>query len=192
MKKLIAYDLGTGGIKASLFSEDGDSLADVFIQYKTYFPQEHFVEQRPMDWWDHVCAATKKLLVTSGSPASDIACVALSGHSLVAVPLDSRGSLLADQVPIWCDMRAKEEAVELFSRLDYDSWYMTTGNGDPAECYTVAKLMWMKKHQPVLYRQIHKILGSKDFINYMLTGTICTDPSYASGFGVFNLLKMGL
>ena len=171
MKKLIAYDLGTGGIKASLFSEDGDSLADVFIQYKTYFPQEHFVEQRPMDWWDHVCVATKKLLVTSGSPASDIACVALSGHSLVAVPLDSRGSLLADQVPIWCDMRAKEEAEELFSRLDYDSWYMTTGNGDPAECYTVAKLMWMKKHQPVLYRQIHKILGSKDFINYCLLYT---------------------
>ena len=50
MKKLIAYDLGTGGIKASLFSEDGASLSDVFIQYETYFPQEHFVEQRPMDW----------------------------------------------------------------------------------------------------------------------------------------------
>ena len=59
MKKLIAYDLGTGGIKASLFSEDGASLSDVFIQYETYFPQEHFVEQRPMDWWDHVCAATQ-------------------------------------------------------------------------------------------------------------------------------------
>lgn len=37
MKKLIAYDLGTGGIKASLFSEDGASLSDVFIQYETYF-----------------------------------------------------------------------------------------------------------------------------------------------------------
>ena len=189
MKKLIAYDLGTGGIKASLFSEDGASLSDVFIQYETYFPQEHFVEQRPMDWWDHVCAATQKLLLTSGSSASDIACVALSGHSLVAVPLDSMGRLLADQVPIWCDMRAKEEAGELFSQLDYDRWYLTTGNGDPAECYTITKLMWMKKHRPGLYSQIHKILGSKDFINYMLTGTMCTDPSYASGFGVFNLLK---
>jgi xylulokinase len=45
----------------------------------------------------------------------------------------------------------------------------------------------MKKHQPKLYSRIYKILGSKDFINYMLTGTMCTDPSYASGFGVFNL-----
>jgi xylulokinase len=187
MKKLIAYDLGTGGIKASLFSENGTSLADVFIQYDTLFPKERFVEQRPMDWWNHVCQATRQLLDKSKSDAADIACVALSGHSLVAVPLDRNGTLLADQVPIWCDMRAEEEAVELFKDLDYDQWYLTTGNGDPAECYTVTKLMWMKKHQPELYSRIYKILGSKDFINYMLTGTMCTDPSYASGFGVFNL-----
>lgn len=187
MKKLIAYDLGTGGIKASLFSENGASLADVFIQYDTLFPKERFVEQRPMDWWNHVCQATRQLLDKSESDAADIAGVALSGHSLVAVPLDRNGTLLADQVPIWCDMRAEEEAVELFKDLDYDQWYLTTGNGDPAECYTVTKLMWMKKHQPELYSRVYKILGSKDFINYMLTGTMCTDPSYASGFGVFNL-----
>ena len=60
--KLIAYDLGTGGIKASLFDVEGNSLAEVFRQYETYFPSEKFVEQRPMDWWDGVCRATKLLL----------------------------------------------------------------------------------------------------------------------------------
>lgn len=29
--KLIAYDLGTGGIKASLFDVKGNSLAEVFL-----------------------------------------------------------------------------------------------------------------------------------------------------------------
>ena len=38
--KLIAYDLGTGGIKSSLFDENGHSLAESFIQYETYFPQK--------------------------------------------------------------------------------------------------------------------------------------------------------
>ncbi|EHI57285.1 MAG: xylulokinase [Hungatella hathewayi] len=187
MKKLIAYDLGTGGIKASLFSEKGTSLADVFIQYDTLFGAEHFVEQRPMDWWNHVCTATRQLLASSNSTASEIAGVALSGHSLVAVPISRDGKLLAEQVPIWCDMRATQEARELFTRLDYNQWYCTTGNGDPAECYTITKLMWMKNHQPDLYADTYKILGSKDFINYMLTGVLCTDPSYASGFGVFHL-----
>lgn len=189
MKKLIAYDLGTGGIKASLFSEDGISLAHTFIQYETFFPYPFFAEQRPMDWWNHVCQATKHLLNVSNTAPEEIACAALSGHSLAAVPISASGELLKEQIPIWSDMRAREEARQLFSVLDYDNWYSITGNGDPAECYTVAKLMWMKAHEPQIYKNTYKILGSKDFINYMLTGVMCTDPSYASGFGVFNLMK---
>jgi xylulokinase len=61
MRNLIAYDLGTGGIKASLFNGKGDSLSDVFIQYETFFPADKFFEQRPMDWWNGVCEATKLL-----------------------------------------------------------------------------------------------------------------------------------
>lgn len=187
--KLIAYDLGTGGIKASLFDVDGNSLAEVFQQYETYFPADKFTEQKPMDWWNGVCDATKLLLKKSGCKAEEIACAALSGHSLVAVPLDKAGNLLLDQVPIWCDMRATDQVDKFFKDLSYESWYQTTGNGDPAECYTILKLMWMKEHQPEIFEKTDKILGSKDFVNYKFTGRICTDPSYASGFGVFNLLK---
>ncbi len=187
--KLIAYDLGTGGIKASLFDVNGISLAEVFQQYETYFPAEKHVEQKPMDWWRGVCRATRLLLEKSGCLSDEIACAALSGHSLVAVPLDENGSLLSDQVPIWSDMRAVSQTKQFFKELSYESWYQTTGNGDPAECYTILKLMWMRENQPEIFEKTHKILGSKDFVNYMFTGNICTDPSYASGFGVFNLLK---
>lgn len=187
--KLIAYDLGTGGIKASLFSADGASHAKLFRQYKTFFPRDKFVEQRPLDWWNAVCYATNKLLQDSRTSPEEIACVALSGHSLVAVPIDPLGELLSEQVPIWCDMRANREAEEFFTHVSYEDWYTATGNGDPPETYTILKLMWMKRHQPQLYQNIDTILGSKDFINYKLTGVKCTDPSYASGFGVFNLRK---
>ena len=187
--KLIAYDLGTGGIKASLFDVDGNSLAEVFQQYETFFPVNKFAEQRPMDWWDGVCNATHMLLKKSNCQPEEIACTALSGHSLVAVPLDKDGNVLLDQVPIWCDMRAGDQIPEFFKDLSYEEWYTTTGNGDPEECYTILKLMWMRQHQPEIFYNTYKILGSKDFVNYKFTGTICTDPSYASGFGVFNLMK---
>ena len=187
--KLIAYDLGTGGIKASLFDAEGISHAEIFNQYETYFPKEKFCEQRPIDWWTNVCAATKKLLAHSQCLPEEIACVSLSGHSLVSVPLDKDGKLLLEQVPIWCDMRADDQIQKFFQDLPYDKWYSTTGNGDPEECYTILKLMWMKEHQPAIFAETSKILGSKDYVNYRLTGRICTDPSYASGFGVFNLKK---
>lgn len=185
--KLIAWDLGTGGIKASLFDASGRSLAQVFRQYDTFFPRDKWVEQRPLDWWEAVCAATGSLLRESRCNPADIACAALSGHSLVAVPLDRNGRLLKDRVPIWCDMRSFDQVPLFFKDLSYEDWYTTTGNGDPPETYTVLKLMWMKAHEPEIFGQIDKILGSKDFINYKLTGRICTDPSYASGFGVFDL-----
>lgn len=189
MKKIIAYDLGTGGIKASLFSEDGTSLAEMFQQYDTLFPEDKFCEQRPADWWEGVCKATRILLEKSNSLKEEIAGVALSGHSLVAVPFDDQGCQLLDQVPIWCDMRAVKQSEDFFKKISYPQWYETTGNGDPAECYTIFKLMWLKEHKPDIFHRTHKILGSKDFINYKFTGQMCTDPSYASGFGVFHLLN---
>lgn len=37
-EKVISYDLGTGGIKASLFNRDGETLHSVFIPYPTAYP----------------------------------------------------------------------------------------------------------------------------------------------------------
>jgi hypothetical protein len=65
-----------------------------------------------------------------------------------------------------------------FRNVSYENWYNTTGNGDPAECYSIMKLMWIQKHMPDVYRHIRTVLGSKDFINYMLTGRMCTDLFY--------------
>lgn len=186
---IIAYDLGTGGIKASLFNESGEPVASHFISYPTFFPQDKWHEQRPSDWWNGVCESTKALLGKSGTRPEEIACVALSGHSLVAVPLDENGELLTETVPIWSDTRASGCLEDFFSQLSYEDWYMATGNGDPAECYSIVKLMWMKKHRPDIFKKTRMVLGSKDYINYKLTGIKCTDPSYASGFGTFNLLE---
>ncbi|GHT84926.1 pentose kinase [Bacteroidia bacterium] len=187
--KIIAFDLGTGGIKASIFDENGNSQAESFISYPTFYPHNQWHEQRPLDWWKGVCQSTSILLGKSGISPAEIACVSLSGHSLVAAPLNKKGELLTEFVPIWSDTRAGDCTADFFSELDYEDWYKITGNGDPAECYSILKLMWMKKHQPEVFKEVDKIVGSKDYINYKLTGLIATDPSYASGFGVFNLLK---
>ncbi len=185
--KIIAYDLGTGGIKASLHNERGDSLLTTFIAYDTFYPQNKYHEQRPSDWWDGVCRSTRLILEKSGTKANEIEALALSGHSLVAAPIGRNGELLLEQVPIWSDTRAEKEASDFFHEIPYDDWYHCTGNGDPAECYSIMKLMWMKRNQPEIFSKTRYVLGSKDYINYRLTGNFFTDQSYASGTGAFNL-----
>lgn len=183
----IAYDLGTGGIKASLYNENIETLCKVFTEYPTYYPKAGYHEQRPGDWWNGVVESTKTLLKKANVAPEDIACVSLSGHSLVALPMAADGSLLLEQVPIWSDTRPDKEVDTFFSKVDETEWYLTTGNGFPAPCYSIFKLMWMKKHQPEIFAKTHKFLGSKDYINYMLTGAMCTDYSYASGVGCYDL-----
>lgn len=187
MKTIISYDLGTGGVKASLYGETGQTLAKTFVEYDTYYPGANMHEQRPLDWWDGVVKSTKSLLQAADASGEDVACIALSGHSLVAVPVNAEGKILLEQVPIWSDTRAQEQVDEFFTKVNSAHWYMTTGNGFPAPCYSIFKLMWMKKYMPQVFGSVHKVLGSKDYINMMLTGALYTDFSYASGTGAYDL-----
>lgn len=186
--RLIAYDLGTGGIKASLYNGRLETVAKSFMEYPTLYPRSNMHEQRPGDWWDGVVKSTEALLKASGTDPMDVACIALSGHSCVAVPLDENLRPVADTVPIWSDTRAGEEIAEFFSGVDEEEWYLATGNGFPASCYSLFKLMWFRKHCPEQYARTRKVAGSKDYINLLLTGKLYTDPSYASSTGAY-LLK---
>jgi xylulokinase len=186
-KKIISFDLGTSGNKAVLFDEEGNCLSSAFVPYSTHYPQMGWHEQCPLDWWNAVVECTRSLLAASQVDKNDIFCLGISGHSLGAVPLDINGNLLRGETPIWSDIRAQKEVSEFFSRVDPDNWYQTTGNGFPAACYTVFKVMWYQRHEPEMWKNVYKILGTKDYINYRLTGKFNTDFSYASGSGIYDL-----
>lgn len=188
-KRIIAYDLGTGGIKASLFTTGGVSLAGTFAAYDTVYASGNIHEQSPDVWWRGIIETTGELLRRTGADPASILGLAISGHSLGAVPVDEAGNLLRELTPIWSDARAEKQAEAFFRTVNYEEWYKTTGNGFPAECYCVFKVMWYRDNEPEMFAKTHKILGSKDYCNLRLTGRMATDQSYASGSGVFDLVR---
>jgi xylulokinase len=186
---ILAYDLGTGGNKASLYDPQGRCLHAVFVPYETQYPQAGWHEQRPAAWWDSVVESTRRLLAAGVADPHSIACLAISGHSLGCVPLDADGNLLRDATPIWSDKRPAEQAQRFLERIEEQAWYRLTGNGFPAPHYTVFKIMWYRDREPEMFQRVRTIIGTKDYINYRLTGRIATDYSYASGTGVYDLLR---
>ena len=186
-KKIIAWDLGTGGNKASLYDAEGNCLASDFYSYDTTYPNHGWHEQKPEDWWNAVVESTRTLLNRTGVNKEEIAACGISGHSLGAVPIGKDGSLLREQTPIWSDGRAEAQAEAFFKTYDEERWYSLTGNGFTAAFYTAFKIMWYRDNEPEMYEKIGKVIGTKDYINYKLTGRLCTDPSYASGCGVWDL-----
>lgn len=173
-EKIIAYDLGTGGIKASLYNKEGNSLESTFLAYDTYFPKENYHEQRPEDWWNAIIATSKALIEKTKVNVNEIIALAISGHSLGAVPIGKDGSLLKEYTPIWSDKRAVDQSQEFFKTTDYEKWYLKTGSGFPSECYSIFKMMWYRETDLEMYEKIDKVIGTKDYCNYKFTGRLYT------------------
>ena len=184
---IIAYDLGTGGNKAALYDLEGNCLAENFVAYQTLYPRAGWHEQRPEDWWGAVVASTRALLQAAHVDKADIAALGISGHSLGVVPLDVNGNLLRESTPIWSDSRPVVQTQAFFEHIGEVEWYYLTGNGFPAPLYSVFKIMWYRDNEPDMFRRVHKVIGTKDYVNYRLTGRVATDYSYASGSGVYDL-----
>ena len=187
-KYVIAYDFGTGGTKASLYDAQGCCLAEHFASYETRYPRTGWHEQRPEDWWASVVTSTHELLDGSDIDRDAIEAIGISGHSLGVVPLDAQGQLLRRDVPIWSDSRPDTQPAEFFAKVPESRWYLTTGNGFPPPLYTVFKIMWLRDNEPELFARIDKVIGTKDYINFRMTGVTATDYSYASGSGVYELV----
>ncbi len=114
---IIAWDLGTGGNKASLYDVAGNCLAATFVPYQTYYPAQGWHEQRPLDWWQAIIESTRQLLQTTNIDKRAIVCCGISGHSLGVVPLDVHGNLLRESTPIWSDTRAAAQAAQFFEQV---------------------------------------------------------------------------
>lgn len=178
---ILSYDFGTGGIKAALFDAGGRCVREAFSGYETLYPGHGMHEQRPADWWHAVVESSRGL-----GDLEAVRAIGISGHSLGVVPIDADGNLLRESVPIWSDSRATAEATEFGAD---EAWYMKTGCGFPPGLYSVFKLMWFRRHEPEWFSRVATILGTKDWVNFRLCGVRATDGSYASGTGVYDLLK---
>ncbi len=187
MPLILAHDLGTTGNKASLFDDQGKLVASHTEHYPVHYAQAGWAEQDPFDWWRAVATSTRALLAETRIDPAGIAAVTFSGQMMGIVPIDAAGQLLRSAI-IWADQRAVEEAETIAERCGPENVYRRTGHRvSPA--YLAAKILWVKRHQPDLYRQAQNFLCAKDFIAFKLTGRCATDYSDASGSNLFDLTQ---
>jgi xylulokinase len=187
MPFILAHDLGTTGNKASLFDDQGQLIAGHTEHYAVQYAQAGWAEQDPLDWWRAVTTSTRALLAATRSDPADIAAVTFSGQMMGIVPIDAGGQPLRSAI-IWADQRAVAEANTIEARCGPDNIYRRTGHR-VSSAYLAAKILWVKQHQPDLYRQTKKFLCAKDFIGFKLTGKCATDYSDASGSNLFDLTQ---
>ncbi len=183
---ILAHDLGTTGNKATLFDTAGRAVASAFESYETAYPRANWAEQDAADWRRAIFEGTRRLLAKAAVPPGTVAAVTFSGHMQGALLVDRDGTPLRPHI-LWADQRATAQAEQIRDACGEEAIYRLTGHRASA-AYTAARVLWVKDNQPDVYRRAYKVLQSKDYAAFVLTGVFATDHSDASGTQVFDLV----
>ncbi len=177
MNSFIGIDLGTSSVKLILVDGEGKIKNTATREYPIIYPQSGWSEQNPADWWDAICNALPELLTDFDGLTIKGIGVAGQMHGLVV--LDENDDVIRPAI-LWNDGRTDKETSYLNEIIGKEKLFEHTGNIAFAG-FTAPKLLWLKEHEPEHFARISKIMLPKDYINYLLTGTHCTDYSDASG-----------
>ncbi len=188
MDILLGIDIGTTGIKAVLFDVNGKVLGSECREYPLYTPSPQIAEQDPKDWISSLTECIKALSKSYPQFVKNVAVIGIDGQMHTSALLDASGNLLRRAIT-WMDQRSKKIVEEIEVKPGRDFIFRNTLNF-PTTTYLLPNLLWLKIHEPDIYKKISKILIAKDYVKYWLTHEMVTDPSDASGTLLFDVKKL--
>ena len=177
MKYYIGIDLGTSSVKLMLLDGEGEIRNTVTKEYPVSYPQSGWSEQNASDWWSAICDALPELLC--GFDGQTVKGIGVAGQMHGLVVLDKDDNVIRPTI-LWNDGRTDKETAYLNEVIGKETLFEHTGNIAFAG-FTAPKIMWLRNNEPQNFEKISKIMLPKDYINYLLTGTHCTDYSDAAG-----------
>lgn len=83
--------------------------------------------------------------------------------------------------------RAKEDAQWIAGRVDPLRLYQKTGLPEVNAFTPLAKLLWFKRCEPVIYAVAEKFLLLEDYLIFRLTGRFVTNPALMCTTGYFDI-----
>jgi xylulokinase len=179
---VLALDVGTGSVRAHLLDTEGHRLASAGRSVPVALGADARAELDPDQLWAAARAVLGEALAhTSARPLAALAVASGLGYLL----LDQAGSPLGPAL-LWMDRRAHAEAARLTSLLPAEQWYRLTGRAVDPEVF-LAKLSWIRTHEPERFRRTRCFVGIKDDLIRRLTGEIASDPTHAAYTMLFDV-----
>lgn len=150
-------------------------MAQASVEYPTVHPAPGWAEQDPEAWWDAVVAGVRRL---PPDPRRSVAAIGLSSHRGGVVPLDGAGRTLGRCI-IWMDRRSTRELQAFVEAFGREAVQRVTGLVPDTE-FSASKLLWLRAHDPDLFRAARLYLQPRDYLYFRLTGSPATDYTLAS------------
>ena len=185
MACVLGIDASTTATKAVLIGEDGAVRGIGVAEYGFATPRPLWSEQEPQLWWDGTIDAIQRVLAHTGVLGDEIAAIGLTGQMHGAVLLDDAGSVLRPAI-LWNDQRTSAECDLIRQAVGPERLIAITGN-DALTGFTAPKLVWVRDHEPDVWRRIAHVLLPKDYVRLRLTGEYAVDVADGAGTLLFDL-----
>ncbi len=177
---VLGIDLGTSAIKVVAVSRDGRVVASARASYDTISTAAGQAEQDCQHWLKALSVAARKIKSRLAHKIQ-VEGVALTGQMPTLVVLGRRQQPVGPAIT-WQDSRA-------------DEWVSGRVNHDlRLHIYKKTGVLIDGRYLGPMFQYHHgqrkrtlKLLSAKDFLFHALTGLTATDPSTASGYGLYNL-----
>ena len=179
-----AVDVGTTGARAAAFSLGGRLIGEVRQRYATRVRHPGWAEQDAADWADGAFSVLGRLAARVAG-RGEIRAIGLTGQCPTVVPVD------ADIRPagpgmLYRDNRAAEEAGRMRAAFGPAEFHRLTGHV-PEAFHVGAKVLWLREHEPEMYRRTAYFLQPRDVVLHRLTGVLATDETHANATLFFGL-----
>jgi xylulokinase len=182
---LVGLDIGTTGCKAIVFDPRGRVLGQAAREYDLLFPASDWAEQDAEGvWrlaWEALCEAVS---VAKGQGRAPVA-IALSVQGEAVIPVDDRGIAQRPAI-LGMDTRTGAENAWLVERFGAETLFQRTGM--PVHTInTLPKLLWLKAHEPEVWRHARQFLLYEDFLVRRLGGEAAISHCLASRTQMYDL-----
>jgi xylulokinase len=175
---LLGIDLGAGSLKATLIRADGTLAGEASHPVATSNPRHGWSEQNPDEWYAALCHAVPAALKAAGIAPAEVAGIGFSGGAHIPVLTDGEDRPVRPAI-MWSDQRSAAEARELHEKAGETIIRTSLNRVNPT--WSLAMLLWLKRHEPEAMRRVRRLYISKDYLRTRLTGTWETDYSDAVG-----------
>jgi xylulokinase len=180
---ILAFDLGTSGLKVAVTTPWGEIVGSAVERYPLHVLGGGGVEQDPEDWWNAIVRGTRRVLGKASVDPGRVVGVACSSQWSGTVAVDDQGRPLMRAI-IWMDSRGAEQihritrgfpAVQGYGLGKLATWIRRSG-GAPGHSGkdTIAHILYVRDRLPDIYRRTHKFLEPRDWVNFQLTGHLAS------------------
>jgi sugar (pentulose or hexulose) kinase len=186
---VIAYDVGTSGVKAVLTDAAGKVVASQHRPYGLVTLADGWVDQDIAEVLAAVGEATRELTSGSGIAPTSIEGIGVTGQMFNLLAIDAGGEPLAPMMS-WLDLRATPQARALASWMPPAEQFKQLGSLVTAKD-VIPKMRWLQEQRPDIWRRTAKLLDCKEAVVMHLTGVPITDYTGASAMRLFDASSRG-